>query len=210
MSRVLRPHSHLSLCRRVTVPVMAKRSTVISFSLSIVFALAAAVLVFLTVCGFFSSWSGVVVATAVPIDGPRTAVWMMDDGAKDMVQRTLPTPALADRPLRVDPRGIPPVPMPPGLPSANKSRFTLHFIMTDVESKAQVHPTTSPTGLSLAVLVFFVILFVRNMFVAGSPFRIEARATQLPKPQTPAGQLAPTQRPRPKKGPPPPNKRRRR
>jgi hypothetical protein len=48
------------------------------------------------------------------------------------------------------------------------------------------------------------------MVVSGSPFNIEPRKLELPKQQTPMGQVAPQKKSRSKKGPPPPRNRRRR
>ena len=181
----------------------------VSFAAFGVVATALGVLVFLIACGFFSRWDGVVTAAADRIDGSRTPVWVYQEGG-DMTRLVWPTSAVRGHDLRLDQRGVRPVPMPDDLPVTRKSRFALHFIMESPEGGAESYPTTSTSSLTLGVLAFFLALFGRNMVVGGSPFRIEARPTQLPKPQTPAGQVAPRKRARPKKGPPPPRKRSRR
>ena len=187
---------------------MSARSPIVSFGLFGFVAAAVAAVVFLVACGFFSRWEGVVTGAAANLDSARTPVWIYHEG--DMTRVVWPTDAVRGHNLRLDPAGRVPVPLPDDLPVTRKSRFSLHFIMQGPDGLSQAYPTTSTSALTLAVLAFFLTLFGRNMIVAGSPFRIEPRPTTLPSPQTPAGQLAPPRRPRPKKGPPPPRKRSRR
>ena len=188
---------------------MSKRSPAVSFGLFALLAAGLSVLLFLTVSGLFSSWNGVVTATAAPIDGTRTPVWVYL-GEGELKQLNWPSEAVSGLGLRVDPAGSVPAPLPDDLPSTSKSRFSLSFIVTDAERQAQIYPTLSVQALSVGVLAFFVLILGRNMVVAGSPARITPRPLQLPKAQTPAGQVAPRRGPRPKKGPPPQRRRRRR
>jgi hypothetical protein len=188
---------------------MKARSNTVSFGMFAAVALLIAVVVFLMAGGFFSRWDGVVTNVASPIDGSRTSVWVYEEG--DMRQLTFPTSAVRGHGFRLDQRGIAPAPLPDDLPVTRKSRFTLNFIMTDPDRAAQIYATTSSSALAIAVLAFFLLLFGRNMVVSGSPFNIEPRPLELPKQQTPMGQVAQQKKKaRSKKGPPPPNKRRRR
>lgn len=187
---------------------MKARSNTVSFGLFAAVSLLIAVVVFLMAGGFFSRWDGVVTNVASPIDGSRTSVWVYEEG--DMRKLTLPTSAVRGHGFTLNARGYPPAPLPDDLPVTRKSRFSLNFIMTDPERSAQIYPTTSSSALAIAVIAFFLLLFGRNMVVSGSPFNIEPRKLELPKQQTPMGQVAPQKKARSKKGPPPPNKRRRR
>ena len=187
---------------------MKARSNTVNFGLFAAVALLIAVVVFLMASGFFSRWDGLVTNVASPIDGSRTSVWVYEDG--DMRKLTFPTAAVRGHGFRLDQRGIAPAPLPDDLAVTRKSRFSLNFIMTDPERSAQIYPTTSSSALGIAVLAFFLLLFGRNMVVSGSPFNVEPRKLELPKQQTPMGQVAPQKKARSKKGPPPPNKRRRR
>ena len=187
---------------------MKERSNTASFGLFAAIALVIAAIIFLLAGGFFSRWDGVVTNVGSPIDGSRTSVWVYEDG--DMRKLTFPTAAVRGHGFTMNTRGYPPAPLPDDLPVTRKSRFSLNFIMTDPEQSAQIYPTTSSSALGLAVLAFFLLLCGRNMVVSGSPFNIERRKLELPKQQTPMGQVAPRRKQRSKKGPPPPNKRRRR
>lgn len=192
-----------------TVRAMSKRSPAASFGLFALFAAGVSVVLFLAVAGLFSSWNGVVTATAAPIDGARTPVWVYL-GEGDLKKMNWPSEAVSNLGLRVDPNGMVPAPLPDDLPSTSKSRFSLSFIVTDAERRAQIYPTLSVQALSAAALCFIVLLLGRNMVVAGSPARITPRPLELPKAQPPAGQVAPQRKTRPKKGPPPPRRRSRR
>src|SRR5690606_26102117 len=127
-----------------------------------------------------------------------------------VTKMNFPSEAVVDLGLRVDPNGFVPAPLPDDLPSTSKTRFSLSFIITDAERRAQIHPTLSVQALGAAVLCFFVLVFGRNLVVSGSPARLTPRPVSLPAPLPPAGQVAPQRAPRPKKGPPPPRKRSRR
>lgn len=105
---------------------------------------------------------------------------------------------------------------PPGLrdgrPTARKDRFTLHFEVQEKGDTAAVRiPTTSPRVFGLGILAFGIGLALRNMWWSGAPWRIGARAAQLPVAQprsgVPVRPDGPSKPPPSRPGPPPRHKR---
>lgn len=164
------------------------------------------VLAFLLASGFLATWHGQVASVRSLPDGATTDVLIVGEEGRTWVQ-SWPTAAIEGRSLRVDPRSIPPAPLPEDLPTTHKSRFRLYFFVEQADGSNARFPTTSLRTVSVGALVTVLLVVLRNMVVAGSPMRIEPRPTELPHAQTPMGQTAPLKRKPPKKGPPPPRRR---
>ena len=87
-----------------------------------------------------------------------------------------------------------------------KSRYSLHFLVEKAESGHAIVPTTSPSALALALLLWLMGLLLRNMIVSGSPFSFESRPTRLPEQLPTPGQVKQNKAARSKYGPPPPKR----
>ena len=174
--------------------------------------LPACVVLFLLISGFASAWHGTVVSVrSAHEDLPKLQVLVVGDGER--FEAWWPREALTPYDLAIDPRALPATPLPEGLPTTHKDRFTLSFTL-DGDDVHQVLPTATPTTFGLALLAFALGLLGRNMVIAGNPFSLEPRGVELVKAQPAAGTAAPA-KPKAKskprrsgKGPPPPKKRR--
>jgi len=167
------------------------------------------VLAFLVSCDFFGAFHGKAVSTRPPrSDNPAsyTVLIANDDGTR--VEREWPADLVRGLALPVDALAIPPAEISDLRPLTVKSRYTLQFGVKahDATTWTDV-PTTSPRGIGAALLTLLVLVAVRNMVVAGSPFAIEPRPAFLPKAQPPSGQITPRATARGHKGPPPPRPR---
>lgn len=167
---------------------------------------------FLLISGFFTAWEGQVVSVrnADP-ELPKLQVLVVTDETE--FERHWPRWALEDLDLRIDPRALPSKPLPEGLPTTVKERFTLSFTLTS-EQGVRTLSTATPQTLGLALFAFVFGLLGRNMLVAGNPFSLEPRGVELVKAQAQAGNVAPPAGGKQKakrkgrKGPPPPKRRR--
>lgn len=191
-----------------------------SFLLFAVAWVPASVVLFLWLSGFLTTWSGqaVSVRTADPVLAKLQVLVVEEDGR--YFEDFWPREALTGTDLAIDRTGLPPKPLPEGLPSTVKERFTLSFTVTPEGGVARDISTASPQTLGMALFALFGGLLIRNMLVAGNPFSIEPRGVELVKRQVGHGQIAPTANSggggnkenrasrRSRKGPPPPKKRR--
>ncbi len=171
-----------------------------------------AVLVFLFFAGFFTSWSGVVVGQRPVADDadPPTRMVIIEaaDGAvterawpKDLVERLKPP---------LNNTGVPPLDTPDGAAITTKSRFTLTFAVTPAGGDTELMGSATPGSLGIAILVWFLGLLARNMYVSGSPIELHPGQRRLQQ-LAAAGQVAPrTSVTRGKKGPPPKGRQKRR
>jgi hypothetical protein len=150
-------------------------------------------IVFLVSSGFLASWHGQAVSMTPTSneEGAPYRVLIASDGDSDV--RTWPASAVEGLALPRDPLLLPPVTLSPTLPVTSKERFQLHFMVETPDSGTRVVPTTHPGAVGLAVLLGGIAVFLRNMYMSGSPFQIEPRDRQLPKSLPPAGQPVPVQ-----------------
>lgn len=147
-----------------------------------------AVLVVLGASDFFVGWDGraVSVRPARSEDPPTRTVLIAE--SDDAFEREWPSDLTDTLSLPVDPQAIAPATVSEERPATNKHRFTLHFLV-DGPTGFQVIPTTSPEALGLGLLVWAVLIALRNMIVAGAPWAIEPRARFVPVVQPPSGQV---------------------
>jgi hypothetical protein len=180
----------------------AARSLLVSVAAS---ALAAGV-VFLLASDGLGTWNGHAVSvrpSATPEPATFRVLIVGEDGRA--IERDWPADLVLSLGLPVDDMALPPATIPEAAARTTKSRFALHTIVRAAGSEEwQVVPTTSPRSLGVAVLVGFVVLFLRNMMVSGSPFALTAQGSwqppaALPKPGTPVAQKQRIS----KQGPPP-------
>lgn len=163
------------------------------------------VLVFLVASDFFAGWYGAAVSVRpAATDDPKVFEVLIVEPTGGTFRRAWPADLVREFELPVDAYGIVPDPIDPARPVTRKDRFTLSYTIEGGEDVADTElPTTSPASLGLAVLVFVLGIFGRNMIVSGSPFSLEPRGVYLPKAQAPSGQPVPSRGTRPRKGPPP-------
>lgn len=169
-----------------------------------------AALVFLLTARFFSAWDGYVVA-ARPLGADRSVpsayeVLVVDDAHDERVLQWS-TKVVEGREIPFTSILVPPPSIPETAPHTSKSRFRLHFLVEKDGGGHEVVPTTSPSSLALALLVWLIGLAIRNMVTSGSPLSFEARATVLPAALPPAGRVADNPVSKSKQGPPPPRPR---
>lgn len=177
-----------------------------------------AVLMFLALAGFFSSWDGHVVShRPARVEDPAvfTVLIVTDDG--DGTEHDWPADLVRTLDLDIDPTGTPPRTVPDDAAATSKSRFAMHFTLTPPDGPTRVQPTLQASALYIPVLAWLVGLFLHNMWLSGSPFSLERRETVLPE-----GNLDPSRdragsggsgsgggpRTRGRQGPPPPKPRR--
>jgi len=174
---------------------------------------AAVAVIFLLVSAFFTSWDGVAVSVMQPPTAEPKVYQVLivnEDGSS--LQRSWPAEVVSGLALPVDNLALPPTQTPEGAIETRKSKFQLSFLLRRPSEEGggswQSVPTTSPQGVGIALLAWFIALGVRNMVYAGSPVAIERSRVFLPKAQAAAGSAAPTGASRGRKGPPPGRKRR--
>lgn len=170
-----------------------------------------AALVFLLVARFFTVWDGYAVGMR-PLQSEEPsayAVLIVDDQGNEKVIQW-PADLAEGRNIPTTPYLVPPPRIPDDAPHTQKTRFTLHFLIQNAEGAHQIHPTTTPAALALAVLAWLLGLLLRNAIYAGNPFDFSTRRTTLPRPLPAAGQVAGNPTTRSKQGPPPPKPRGRR
>jgi len=167
------------------------------------------VLVFLVVSDFFTAWYGTAVSVlpATTEDPSGFEVLIVEPGDDDGFRRRWPAGVVRDLDLPKDEFGIVPTDPEEAPPETKKERFTLSYTIEPEAGEPLTLPTTSPTAFGLAILVYVLGLFGRNMIVAGSPFSLEPTGVYLPKRQAASGQVAPGRGNRPRKGPPPTGRR---
>lgn len=167
-----------------------------------------AVLIFLTLSQYFSSWNGHV-ASVFPAPTPEATirrVLIVDRGGARFEMSWAPE-KLEGLELPVDALGIPPKDLS-DRPKTQKSRYTLEYRLSTEEDVWVSHPTTTPQNLGIALGLLLVGFLVRNMIVAGSPFEVAPRARHKVTEQVAAGTVSqPQRRARGQKGPPPPKRR---
>lgn len=157
-----------------------------------VLALLVAVVFFLWVSSFFASWTGQAVSVRSPGDAVPAAYTVLivaEDGTE--VEVDWPARVVEGRELPFNDRGVPPADIPEDAPTTRKAAFQLVFYVENAEGTNEVVPSTSPRGLGLSVIVWILLMALRNMITSGSPFDYIARERQLPKQQTAMGELAP-------------------
>ncbi len=166
-----------------------------------------AVLVFLLFSGFFSAWSGqVVAARAISPDADPSflsVVILEADGTYH--ERTWPKTVVKALKLPQSGLGVPPPIIPDDAPTTEKVQFALSFLLNEDGKPPQVVATTSPAALGLGLLAWIIGLMLRNGYVSGSPFTLHPGERRLQQLQT-AGQVATVEtktKVRGKKGPPP-------
>lgn len=172
------------------------------FALFIVANLLLCTLVFLFVCDFFSSYS----ATAVSSDRYDVATaksvpvfLATDEGTVFHRTWSLKLVQQADLPVRPNP---PASAAPENGYIVKKDAYALYYRVISPDSVVIIVPTTTPSALAVAVLVALILLFLRNMYVSGSPFHIQKRPKKRLKKLAPQGQVASVRRGG-GKGPPP-------
>ncbi len=164
-----------------------------------------AVLVFLFATRFFVSWDGHVVGMQ-PYQAADPEWYTVLVVEPDRNERRFQWKAeiVEGREIPITQILAPPPTIPDEAIHTQKSRFSLHYLIQRLDGGHDLVPTTTPQALVLALLVWVLGLLLRNMIYAGSPFSLASRPTVLPRALPPAGQVAPGQGPRSKKGPPPP------
>ncbi len=184
-------------------------SPVRSLALFTVAFLPVPVLVFLLVGDFFAAWYGTAVsALPATTEDPRSfEVLIVEPGDDEGFTRRWPAGVVRRLDLPKDEFALVPRQIDPTLPETRKDRFTLSYSIEPDEGDAFTLATTSPAAFGLAILVWILGIFGRNMIVAGSPFSLEPTGVYLPKAQAPSGQVAPSRGNRPQKGPPPSGRR---
>ncbi len=150
------------------------------------------VLAFLIASQFFVAWEGRVTGVNPLGTGEPTAYQVViasEDHTYEV--RTWPAETVAQLKVPYDPLLVPPSVVGDSFPQTTKGRFQLHFLVTDEAGANLLVPTTSPQALGVAVLLAILFLAVRNGYVSGNPIDIRPRATELPAPLPPSGQVAP-------------------
>jgi len=164
-----------------------------------------AVLVFLAATQFFSAWDGYAVGM-LPLRSDDNGVYRVLVVEGDGTEREFRWPKEVAEGLGIPLTTVlaPPPRIPDDSPHTRKSRFSLYYLVEQPDGGHRIIPTTTPQALALAVLVWLIGLFARNMIVSGSPLSWNPRPTTLPAPLPPAGQVAQNRAARSRKGPPPP------
>lgn len=164
-----------------------------------------AVLVFLLAARFFVAWDGWVVGKrAIGSEAPTAwQVLVVDEDGEGRVLQW-PTEVVEGLQIPIDPYLAPPPRIADDAPHTRKSRFALYYLVESAEGSHEIHPTTSPAALSMALVALLLTFFGRNMVVSGSPVSMTSRPTRLPDALPPAGQVVRRPGGRGKKGPPPP------
>lgn len=174
-----------------------------------------AVGVFLVDCAFFTSWSGQAISIAPPpVEEPAAYVVRILETDGTVRVAAWDATLVKQLSLPIDPVEMAPLEVPETRPDTEKARFSLSYRVkigegTDAERWATI-PTTSPRSMAIAVLVYMVLIGVRNMIVSGSPIALErpkgasSRTSGTDAPPPASGRPG-SSRSRP--GPPPPGRR---
>jgi len=160
------------------------------FTIFVIMNVLLSTLVFLFVCDFFSSYSATAVSSGQydVASAKSVPVYLAtDDG--DVFQRTWSLQLIqkADLPVR---------PNPPASAAKDKGytvkkdAYALYYRVISPESEVIIVPTTTPAALAVSALVGLIFLFLRNMYVSGSPFHIQKRPKKRLKKLAPQGQVA--------------------
>ena len=171
------------------------------------------VLLFLALASFFTSWEGHVVShRPAPSEDPAvyTVLIVTEDG--DGLESDWPAELVRGLDLQIDPTGTPPNKIPEEAARTRKAPFALFFTVTPDGEESEIVSTSSARNLSVAIVAWFVGLFLFNMYRSGSPFSWEARERALPESQDANLQMHQDpnaqRRAASRKGPPPPRPRR--
>ena len=159
-------------------------------------------LVFLFVCDFFTSYSATAVSTGrYDVASAKSVPVFLATADGEIFQRNWRLKLIQDADLPVRPN--PPASATPeeGY-TVRKDQFALYYRIVAPDSSVTVVPTTTPSALAVSVLCGLIMLFLRNMYVAGSPFHIQRRPKKRLRKLAPQGQVA-SVRKGGRKGPPP-------
>lgn len=164
-----------------------------------------AVIAFLMLSSFFTSWDGHAVGFRPSrVADPAVYAVVIVDEAGDAIEHNWPGQLVKDLALPVNTSGFAPRKLPEDTPTSRKARYSTFFTVKKGDEPSRAVPTVNPQAISVAVLLWMLGLALRNMWASGSPFQIEAREFALPSGQSGSGTpAAPTQRTRGKQGPPP-------
>jgi hypothetical protein len=183
---------------------MSSKHTVSKLIAFLVLNMAICTVLFLFICDFFSSYEGSAVSY-LPYDIQKVKVTPVliveQDGTT--FQRNWDVKLVQKMELPSDPEAAAPTGDTASLPTVKKSQFTLYFRVLSADMKTKtIIPTTSPYALGVIVLLGVLALFLRNMYVSGSPLQIQRRGRKKLKTLAPMGQPANARKSR-GKGPPP-------
>lgn len=177
-----------------------------------------ALLIFLITGDFFASWDGQV-ASFKPSRVEDPAVFQVliveEDGTA--VEKAWPAPLVRELDVTPNALAIVPKSIPEDAPTTAKLGFSFNYKVTipakaeGEKDKSSLHTTISQYSVGVSVIALLLMVALRNMIVAGSPFALE-RA-----PETTGGGSSSTsggsgsqgrpQRTRGRKGPPPSRRR---
>ena len=159
-------------------------------------------LLFLVICDFFGAYRATAVSTD-PYDVNETKVVQVHlfDQQDNHFERTWSLKLAKEADLPVNGRPNSKTFNEDG-PIVQKDRYTLSYSVKLGPDQTIVVPTTTPYALAVVVLLAGLLLFLRNMYIAGSPFSIQKRDHKPLKQLAPSGQPARNRRSS-RKGPPP-------
>ena len=191
----------LSIVKEACYTRRMKR-TLLSFSLFVLANLVLCTLVFLFICDFFGAYRATAVSTD-PYDVNETKVVQVHlfDQEDTRFERSWTIKLVKEAELPVNGRPNSKSFNEKG-PIVQKNRYALSYKVLLGPDRTVIVPTTTPYALAVVVLLAGLLVFLRNMYISGSPFSIQKRAHKPLKKLAPAGQPARNRRGG-RKGPPP-------
>ena len=167
-------------------------------------------LVFCQVAGLFDRWNGDAVGVLPPAGTSPSIYEVVIVEADGQRTEKMPAEVVNGLGLPVLQFGILPAELPEDPIRTRKARWQFNYLIqrpSETERVWASYPTTTPQAVAVAMVIWIIGLFLRNMAYAGSPLSIERQRAFLPKALTQPGGIAETGA-RGRKAPPPGRRRR--
>jgi hypothetical protein len=150
-------------------------------------------LVFCFVAGLFDRWDGALVGVLPPAGtAPKIYQVVIVEDDSQRIEK-MPADVVNGLELPVLQFGIVPAELPPDPALTKKSRFQFSYMVLrpGEEGKTwQSYDTTTIQAVGVALVIWFIGVFMRNMAYAGSPIALERQDAFLPKGLVQAGVVA--------------------
>ncbi len=169
----------------------------------------AALITFLLASGFFRGWSGHAVSfRPVDVENPATFDVLVVEAPGETTVVSWKADLVRELGLRADALMLEPTELPSTAVATTKPSFALAFTIDDGETTRKLS-TTSAGTLSIALLTWILLIVLRNMYISGSPWGLEAPEpkNESIRPTSSSASSGAPRRRRSQKGPPPPKRR---